>query len=702
MSPPSTPKRGSQKESSVSRMRKLERLLSRMGLDATARAEVLALVKEKMPVTEQGASSERKAKSPRKAVVLSPAEVVAVVGAADGEGAAAPQLTLSQEVKRPTPPPRPARNATSQPIPKVVPPTVEMERLSISSKYAKPEYTLISPRGNDDVMEDLLQLVKSLYRSETEYIQNLDKVIKVYLEPIRESSKMKPEHVLLVFSNIEIIALVHKGFHVQLRTIVDLWPKGDTIGSALENVVGSLSIYSQYVNNFIVAIDFLEAETARSRALAAFLEEVEQTEPMSLHALLSVPLNRIPQYRAMADAMLDVVPRNTGQYQSLSGALLALSRLQEMLSDSLNESKYEREVAAVGESIVGWEGPPLLEKGRRFVMEGELVQKGLQDHRELHKVFLFNDLMVCTRTKDAKGLYRYKARFPLQYAMLSGGEGDMVMILVQPCTGEQWTLLAGDVEDKRKWMKAIRRCLNGMQATELFGVSLRRLMSREASGTLVPSLVTCLLQQIEKSPATHDVFSADSKVDTMKQRSLLDRGIGLDCAKFSTEECACLLLDFLALLKDPIIPFELYDAFLAIMEEESQVQALTQLIFSIPEHNQHLLKAVVRTLHNMAQRASSGGTTVTGLANAIVPYLIRKRTLQTPDIPASVAATAKKAAPLVQLMILHFQEVFPADPPRKFARANPVSARMSPHHAKSSTVSGSLVLGGRRIAPSSP
>lgn len=516
----------------------------------------------------------------------------------------------------------------------------------------------------------------------------------MYLEPIRKSGKMKAEQVLLVFSNIEIIALVHKGFHVQLRTIVDLWPKGDSIGSVLENVVGSLSIYSQYVNNFIVAIATLEAEIARSRALATFMETMEQQEPMSLHALLSVPLNRIPQYRAMTDAMLKMMPRNNGQYQPLSRALLALSSLQEMLTESLNESRYQREVAVVEETIVGWEGPPLAEKGRRYVMEGELVQKGLQDHKELHKMFLFNDLLVCAKTKDAKGLHRYKARFPLQYAMLSGGEGDMVMILVQTCTGEQWTLLAGDIADKREWMTALRRCINDLQATELFGMSLRRLVSREAPGTLVPAFVTCLLQQIERTSAAQTLFSAAMQVDTAKTRRLLDRGIGLDCTKFSPEECARLLCDFLALLKDPVIPFASYEPFVAIMQAENQVQALTQLVGSFPPHNQHLLKAVFRALNSLAQRTSGSTTTVAALAAAIVPFLMRKSALRSPEIPAGAAAEAKAVAPLVQLMILHSKEVFPADPPRKF-----VSARMSPHHAKSSTVSGSLVLGGRRMAP---
>mmetsp|Transcript_4196 Transcript_4196/g.14795 ORF Transcript_4196/g.14795 Transcript_4196/m.14795 type:complete len:682 (-) Transcript_4196:56-2101(-) len=679
-------------------MKKLERLLSRLGLDARARAEVVTLVREKMPQKEEVHKAEQEEKECGGG---SKKELQEPASPKPPPSVGVPALPLSQsmEVKRPVPPPRPARNAASQDLPAVDLGDVAGPESpsSISAKYATPEYTLISPRGSADVMDDLLPLVSSLYRSETEYIQNLDKIIKLYLIPARETGKLKAEQIITVFSNVEIIAQVHKTFHVQLRTMVDLWPRGEPIGSVLESVVGSMSIYSQYVNNFIVAIDVLEAESQRSKAFAALLEEGEREHPMSLHALLSVPLNRIPQYRAMADAMLDLVPRNTGQYQSLSRAVLALSKLQEMLSDSVNESKYEREVAQVEESIVGREGPPLQEKGRRFVLEGELVAKEVGDHRELLHMFLFNDLLVSTRPKDARGQYRYRGRFPLQYSILSGGDGDMRMILVHTETGEQWTLLAADVEDKRKWMKGLRKAINDLQASAVFGSSLRRLVAREPSGVAVPSLVTNLLLQLEKHAHKPDLFGAARRVDTSKSRSLLDRGINVDCTAFSPEECATLLCDFLALLKDPVIPFDAYDAFVALLDEEDQVQKLAAFVRDLPEHNQHLLKAVLRTLYFLSQKADTNHMSVATLASALVPFLMRRAALPSAQPSQAHLAETRPYAPLLQLMVLNLAEIFGADPPRRFARANPLPTRISPHHAKSSTVSGSLVLGGRRI-----
>ena len=143
--------------------------------------------------------------------------------------------------------------------------------------------------------------------------------------------------MLAIFSNFEMLAGLHKDLLTQLREAVNNFPNV-SIGTLFGEFVPSMQVYTQYVNKFSASLAALEAERAKSKAFAQFLLSCEESHPLPLEALLSLPLNRIPHYRGVLSQILASTPRNGPEYIKLANVTRELSELQDYLNDSKTQS----------------------------------------------------------------------------------------------------------------------------------------------------------------------------------------------------------------------------------------------------------------------------------------------------------------------------------------------------------------------------
>jgi hypothetical protein len=157
------------------------------------------------------------------------------------------------------------------------------------------------------------------------YVDNLSSVIKDYLLPVREASKMKSlsitsGDIAIIFSNVETLYEVHQSLCTQLATLYTFWPNVTGIGEFFGKLVIEISQkfqilqisqfvhYTEYVKNFKTAVDTLLRILHDNEKVNSFFRDIHnKSSKLDLQALLTCPLNRISQYEVELEVFHPIV-----------------------------------------------------------------------------------------------------------------------------------------------------------------------------------------------------------------------------------------------------------------------------------------------------------------------------------------------------------------------------------------------------------
>jgi len=350
-------------------------------------------------------------------------------------------------------------------------------------------------------------------------------------------------------------------------------------------------------------------------------------------------------------------------------------------------------VFSVELKIVGREYP-LNDLYRKFHKEGAIHVLGTDKKAKDCYAFLFNDIIVITKKLQTQKVqqYRYKQSFQLQHSTVHSTDG--LGIEIRNATtpkNPSLQLLANNAESKKEWLTAIQSVLDEMEKTRVFGVTIEELMQREPEGTEIPTILATLLAHLEKyciqQPGLFRLSGSSTTINSII--SQFDRGIKVDLTKLDNNVVSGILKQFLRSLKEPLIPFDKYDQLLECQDSENPLESLKQLLFELPETNFNILKRLMRLLVKVAAFSNVNKMTPSNLAIVIGPNLPRERV----PSPFGEINISTKVAPLVQIMIEKYDEVFPKDPPPRFSRAVPRSATLS----ASKSLSSSGMMGSRRM-----
>jgi hypothetical protein len=508
------------------------------------------------------------------------------------------------------------------------------------------------------------------------------------LIPIRSSSKIATNVFLIIFSNIEILVGLHKELLADIENGLKDF-ESFNIAELFMKFIPSMSIYTQYVNNFSSSLAALEAEKQKTKAFAQFLDQCSETHPLPLDALLSFPLNRIPYYRAVVTEVLNLTPRNRPDYKTMVNVVGQLTELQEYLNQSKSQSDNLSKIFKVETRIQGREAS-LRDLNRVFIKEGPIILVNPKDRKQKEVyLFLFNDILVgTTKLKEKSGQFRYKFTYQLQYGRVISPQGSLQIDIHNPSTGESKTFLAQNTAHKEEWTSAFSGVIDAMEKTRVYGVTLEQLMVHEADKDIgIPSYIHQLLTALD----CNDAFEASGLFRISASSNLLNalidkanRGIKFDLSELDHYVISCLLKQFFRSLKEPVIPFQFYDQLVACNQHEDPVPSLREVIFKLPDVNRELLKRLMQLLVKVAAKCDVNKMTTANLGIVIGPNLARESPETDPIAEIALSATL---GPLVEKMLIHYDEIFPKDPPPKFARALPKSALVSRSHSTSHVIS---------------
>jgi len=214
---------------------------------------------------------------------------------------------------------------------------------------------------------------------------------------------LSPDEVATIFGSSDTLM----GFHVDLLSTLEsrfaAWSPEQKIGDVFLQIAPFLKMYVTYLNNYQKALETLSECEKRNADFRVFLDRVHRDpalKGLNLIAFLILPIQRIPRYRMLLEAIAKHTPEGHPDYDDLRGALGKIIAVADQVNEQIRSAENAQRVVEVQTMMAGSYPGNLVEPHRRFLFAGELVKisrKAVQKRA----CFLFNDVLVYARSSAA-------------------------------------------------------------------------------------------------------------------------------------------------------------------------------------------------------------------------------------------------------------------------------------------------------------
>ncbi|XP_022105287.1 son of sevenless homolog 1-like isoform X2 [Acanthaster planci] len=295
------------------------------------------------------------------------------------------------------------------------------------------------------------EVVKDMILEETQYIRDLNLIIKVFRRLFtREPNLFSEQDVADIFGNLLDIHSISVSFLSQLEDAMEMMDDNSSypaIGECFEEIAEGEEFepYIPYANQILSSKSrgTLNRLLARPEVARYFQDNFKDAVAYVLPKLLLEPIYHCIHYFDVLKLLLKTSP-NEDDRESLRQASGALKTLQTDLEKictigNLPKRKagetlrFHRRVASrqlsiqkmneIQKNIEGWEGKDINQLCNEFIIEGNLGKvhagKNKKANTERH-IFLFDLMIVCCKQNARKSVtssspeYRFKERYALR------------------------------------------------------------------------------------------------------------------------------------------------------------------------------------------------------------------------------------------------------------------------------------------------
>ncbi|XP_020484909.2 active breakpoint cluster region-related protein [Labrus bergylta] len=255
----------------------------------------------------------------------------------------------------------------------------------------------------EEMLERRLVVLKGILESEEVYLREL----KALLTPMKalwasagtSQPVLSSGQVQTVFYQVPELRDMHQSFYSALKARLSAHCQTEMNHSGFELVVGDLflklvnhiGLYGGFIENYEKAVEVVRKCTQsdrRFRTLAQNMTSNSQDKTRTsytLEALLYKPLDRVTKTTLVLLDLLKTTPEEHGDYTSLQEAL----RLSRGFLYGINESSQSKREVTLSPGI------------RRQLMRDGFVVDASDSERSLRHLFLYTDLLLCTRLKHS-------------------------------------------------------------------------------------------------------------------------------------------------------------------------------------------------------------------------------------------------------------------------------------------------------------
>lgn len=275
-----------------------------------------------------------------------------------------------------------------------------------------------------------------LLETERTYVDSLTTVQTIIIEPLVEALQIGPpilssSKMSAIFANfadvlyvgLALLALLEARLEPEHGTCRDSWnPELDLLGDIFCQFGHYFKLYKMYCRNFTTAMKTLENEIKCNKSFTGFLEQKDRVAAlrgMSLHAHLLEPVQRIPRYRLMLSAMLDLTPKEHPDYECLMEALQIVSASATSINEAIRQYETWTELLQLQKCFLNLDEPLVACPSRSLIQQGSVVKICRKSHQH-RTIFLFSDCLILARSivsrttpGEALGYHLFSCRIQL-------------------------------------------------------------------------------------------------------------------------------------------------------------------------------------------------------------------------------------------------------------------------------------------------
>uniref|UniRef100_A0A8D3CQS0 Uncharacterized protein n=1 Tax=Scophthalmus maximus TaxID=52904 RepID=A0A8D3CQS0_SCOMX len=240
-------------------------------------------------------------------------------------------------------------------------------------------------------------VLSGILASEETYLSHLEALL-IPMKPLKAAATTSQpmltiQQIETIFFKVPELHEIHKDFYDALLPRVQDWSHQQCVGDLFQKLASQLGMYRAFVDNYKVAVETADkccqanaqfAEISENLKVKSTKDCKDQPAKNSLEALLYKPVDRVMRSTLVLHDLLKHTHSSHPDYPLLQDAL----RISQNFLSSINE-----EITPRRQSMTVKKG-----ENRQLLRDRFMVEL-VEGSRKLRHVFLFTDLLLCTKLK---------------------------------------------------------------------------------------------------------------------------------------------------------------------------------------------------------------------------------------------------------------------------------------------------------------
>ncbi|KAI9018298.1 CNH domain-containing protein [Hyaloraphidium curvatum] len=307
---------------------------------------------------------------------------------------------------------------------------VDRKRQKLWSTSVAPEIVAMVSDEEKKRQEAIFEVIQK----EKEYVDDLDLVHKLYIQPLRLSNIIEETRcerfIRDVFLNIGQLYQINLRLSRRLNMRRKENPVVAQIGDVFLGVVHEFYPYVEYGARQIYAKHFLAMEKLNNPEFEHFLEERErmaECRKLPLESFLARPTTHMGRYPLLLEAVLKRTDPSNPDRANIPQAIAVIKDVLGRINAEAGRADNLLKLNQLNQHLVfaegEWQDLRLTDEGRTILRQGTLIARKTTTDSEV-VCFLFDHLFLMAKEKKANFFKVHKRPIPLELLVLSSAAAD--------------------------------------------------------------------------------------------------------------------------------------------------------------------------------------------------------------------------------------------------------------------------------------
>lgn len=266
-----------------------------------------------------------------------------------------------------------------------------------------------------------VRIVDEIISTEESFVSQLMALDSLYIKPMtgrngKQGSILPLATCNTLFSNVTSIMHTNKDFLAKIKTEQKKTPEEQEFGNLFKEFAEFLKLYRDYGKKNVIAMHKITKLLSKgSNTAFKDFHEKNVTNPLSkglsLNGLLITPIQRVPRYIMLLDALQKVTENTHNDYQNLTEAIIVIKEAAFEINEGVRTQENREQLIELQSEVIVEKGITLERHDRHFIMQ-DVLHKVCRSANKPFTFYLFNDMMMYG-VKQSSGKVKISHTIPI-------------------------------------------------------------------------------------------------------------------------------------------------------------------------------------------------------------------------------------------------------------------------------------------------